>query len=185
MAAAGVEAGVREGGIPRWPPLGEPRSPPRPPIHTLAHWRPAGDSARYPLPGGFPEGGSIQASRIAWYQARRKAATPGRARQQGRREGWRRKMAAAAVQALSGAARRRRRRVAQVGPPAKAPGWRPRNWRKCAPYHAAWASTSRRVARTAACSTTAAGTKAVGRPAARARRTQTWCLPVGTPLGDG
>src|SRR5260370_38660861 len=106
---------------------------------------------------------------MARYQAGGKAATAGRARQQGRRVGWRRKIAAAPVHALSGAARLRRRRVAQVGPPAKAPGWRARNWRKWAPYQAAWASSSRRLARTAAGPATAAGPKAAEAPPARAR----------------
>src|SRR5882724_2067695 len=121
---------------------------------------------------------SDQFSSTARYQARRKAITPGRAGRQPASEGWRRKRARLPVTAFTGAVQARRRRLAQVGPVAKASGWRARKRWKWAPYQVAWSRRAWRLSRTAACSTTAAGTKAVARPSRRARSTQSWSSEV-------
>ena len=57
LVAAGAEAEVQASERPLWPPLGETRSPPPPPVHTIAHWRPEGALARtrQPCRGDSPK----------------------------------------------------------------------------------------------------------------------------------
>src|SRR5262249_5361740 len=113
-----------------------------------------------------------QASATARYHARQNSSTAGSVKRAGARTGCWLKIARALRRALSGAVRENSARLRQVGPRSRDPGCLRRNAWKCRPYQAAWASTALRSGRTCRCSTTASGTKAVARPAARARRIQ-------------